>query len=591
VTPSPVDPSLFYSGSQGALITRFDRRTGHLRDIQPYPRFFSGEPAASLKERWQWTFPIVFSPHDPRTLYISSQHVWKTTDDGQTWERISPDLTRADPSTLGPTGGPITSDMNGPEIFGTVFALAPSSRERGLIWAGSDDGLVHVTRDEGKTWERVTPPGTPELGRVSMIEASPHRAGTAYVAVKAYLVPPGDRDPHLFRTDDYGRSWTSIGGGIAPGHYVHAIREDPQRARLLYAGTEHGPWVSFDDGGSWERLSLNLPDTQVSDIVVEENDVVVATHGRSIWVLEDVGPLRQREQGQGARPLHLFAPRVATRSVNRAAIDYLLPPDTPKVTVEILDAAFRVVNAFTRTAEEDKKAKEAAAAEEESFGPPPQKPPTLKAGLNRFSWDLRHRGSSTFPGMIIWSARPERGPLALPGSYQVRVTANGVTQTRPLTIRKHPELTVSDADLQKQFDLAVQIRDRTSEANDAVSRIRAVKEQMEDRVQKAKDPRIAADAAALAARLSAVEGEIYQVRNRSSQDPLNFPIKINNRLAALRRSVETGDNPPTAGAYLVFQELSHELDTQLATLKTVLADLAPLNRLLVRRKLPPVTAR
>src|SRR5438874_1089336 len=260
IAPSPINPNVFYAGSQGALITRYDRSTGEVRDIQPYPRFFSGEPSSALKERWQWTFPIVFSPLDPKTLYLSSQHLWKTTDDGQSWTQISPDLTRAEPKTLGPSGGPITGDMNGPEVFATIFAIAPSRLERGTIWTGSDDGIVSVTRDEGKHWTKVTPPGMPDLARVSLIDASPHRAGTAYVAVKNYLQE--DRAPYIFRTDDFGKTWMKIVSGIKAGDYVHAVREDPKRPGLLYAGTEHGIYVSFDNGDNWQSLSLNLPDTQ-----------------------------------------------------------------------------------------------------------------------------------------------------------------------------------------------------------------------------------------------------------------------------------------------------------------------------------------
>jgi len=594
VTPHPEHTHLFYSGSQGALITRFDRSTGHIRDIQPYPRFFSGEPASSLPERWQWTFPIVFSPHDAKTLYISSQHVWRTTNDGQTWERISPDLTKADPKTLGYSGGPITGDMNGPEVFATVFALAPSKLERGLIWAGSDDGLIHVTRDGGRNWANVTPPVAPALGRVSTIEPSPHKAGTAFAAVKAYLVPPGDRAPHIFRTDDYGKTWTKIVAGIAPEHYVHSIREDVKRPGLLYAGTEHGMYISFDNGSAWHAFNQNLPDTQISDIVAEEHDIVIATHGRSMWVMENIAPLRQMKPDIFTSSLHLFTPKETIRSAERAAIDYYLKAGIDKMTLEILDGSGKVVRAFTRTADEEKKAEDARKAaggeDEEFFGPPPQQPPTLRAGLNRFSWDMRYPGATVFPGIVTWGARPENGPLAVPGQYHVRATAGGATQTQPLIIRKNPEYAhVSEADLQKQFDLAIQIRDRTTEANQAVIDIRDLKTQIKERLEKSKNARLKEAGALVVKRLAAVEEEIYQVRNRSNQDPLNFPIKINNRIAALRRSVESGDNPPTDASYVVFKELSGELQKQLDALAAIQrGDLANFNRALGAQELAPV---
>ncbi|HXG89866.1 MAG TPA: hypothetical protein VNJ02_16170 [Vicinamibacterales bacterium] len=595
VTPHPTDTNLFYSGSQGALITRFDRATGHVRDIQPYPRFFSGEPANSLPERWQWTFPIVFDPFDAKTLFISSQHVWKTTNDGQTWSRISPDLTKADPKTLGDTGGPITRDMNGPEIFGTVFSLGPSTVERGLIWAGSDDGLVHLTRNGGTNWANVTPPGLGELTRVSTVEPSPHKskAGTAYVAGKRYLLPPGDRQPYLFKTDDYGTTWKKIVSGIAPHHYTHSIREDPKRPGLLFAGTEHGTYVSFNDGDHWQLLRLNMPDTQISDLAIKGDDLVVSTHGRSFWVLENITLLRQVAPTTTADPLRVFAPRVAVRSQNRADIDYFLAQPADRVTVEIVNGAGQTIRTFTGTPEDDKRRAQPGGGGGGGFGGPPQLTPSTREGLNRFSWDLRYPGATVFEGMIIWSGNPANGPVAVPGTYQVRVSANGVTQTVPLLIEKHPLYShVSIADLQKQLDFALQIRDRTSDANAVVVQIRDLKAQIAERIEKSKNNRLKEIADVLTKKLSAVEEEVYQVRNRSGQDPLNFPIKINNRLAALRRSVETGDNPPTDASFEMYTTLSAELQKQLDEFAAVTkGDLANFNKAAQQLKLQPVAAK
>jgi photosystem II stability/assembly factor-like uncharacterized protein len=596
VTPHPTNQNLFYSGSQGALITRFDKSTGHVRDIQPYPRFFSGEPARDLPERWQWTFPIVFDPFDANTLFISSQHVWKTTNDGQSWTRISPDLTRGDPTTLGDSGGPITRDMNGPEIFGTVFAIGPSTVEKGLIWTGSDDGYVFVTRDGGANWANVTPPGIGDFTRVSTVEPSPHKskAGTAYVAGKRYLVPPGDRSPYLFRTNDYGKTWTKIVNGIAPHHYTHSIREDPARPGLLFAGTEHGVYMSFNDGEQWQPLRLNMPDTQISDLAVKDGDLVVATHGRSFWVLENIATLRQLTPDVRTAALKLFEPRPAIRSYNRADVDYYLSAAVDRVTVDILDAEGRTVRSFTRTAEQEKADDEKpAAAGGGGFGGPPQLPPSTKAGMNRFSWNLRYPGATVFPGMIIWSGNPANGPMAVPGRYQVRVTAAGQSQTVPLEVRKHPLFeNVSVAELQQQFDFAIEIRDRTSDANEAVVQIRDLKAQITERIEQSKNPRLKEIGDLVMQKLSAVEEEVYQVRNRSGQDPLNFPIKINNRLAALRRSVETGDAAPTDGSREVYTLLSAELQKQLDQLAAVTrGDLANFNRAATQQKLAPVAAK
>jgi len=582
IAPSPTNPNVFYAGSQGALITRYDRSTGETRDIQPYPRFFSGEPSSALKERWQWTFPIVFSPHDPRTLYLSSQHLWKTTDDGQSWTQISPDLTRAEPKTLGLSGGPITGDMNGPEVFATIFTIAPSRLERGTIWTGSDDGLVFITRDDGKRWTKVTPPGLPDLGRVSLIDASPHKAGTAYVAVKNYLQE--DRAPYIFRTDDYGKSWTKIVSGIKPGDYVHAVREDTKRPGLLYAGTEHGIYVSFDNGDHWQSLSLNLPDTQVSDIVVETHDLVIATHGRSMYVLEDIDVLRQLTPEVAAAPVHLYQPREAIRSINQLAIYYYLKSPAERVTIDILDAKGQKIRTFSGVRAEEQKQdarRPEGSAGEEEFGPPQPRLRLTNSGLTKFTWDLRYPGATVFPGMILWSANAASGPVGVPGNYQVRLTVGDHVETQTATVRIDPRSAVTQKDLQEQFDLAMKIRDKTSEANQAVIDIREIKKQLKDRVDKAKDPAITSYAETLTRKLSEVEEEIYQVRNQSNQDPLNFPIKLNNRIAALRRSVETGDARPTNGSYQVLRELSAELDVELVKLKQLKGvDLEAINKLL-----------
>jgi hypothetical protein len=591
IAPDPKNPNIFYAGSQGALVTRFDRSTGHIRDIQVYPLFFSGMPAKDLKERWQWTFPIVFSPLDPKVLYVSSQHLWRTTNEGQSWEQISPDLTRGDPKTLGDSGGPITKDQNGPEIYGTIFTVAPSPKNANVIWAGSDDGLVNVTRDGGAHWDNVTPKDFPEFMRLSLIDASPHDPGKAYLAGKRYQLD--DRQPYLYRIEDYGRKWTKIVNGIPSNDFVHAVREDPRRSGLLFAGTEHGLYVSFDDGANWRSLSLNLPDTQVSDLVVEGEDLVIATHGRSFYVLNDIGVLRQLKPDFLSESAHLFRPRPALRSVKQATIDYYLKAPVDKITVQVLDGDGELVRSFEGKAEDDKKKEGGPDADaDQEFGPPRAKPPTRTAGINRFNWDLRYPGAKTFDGMIMWGARAEQGPLAPPGEYHARIIVNGVMQTEKLRVVKDPRLTtVSNTDLQEQFKLASEVRDKVSEANDMVIRIRAVKKELKDRVEKAKSPEINAAAERLESKLSAVEEDVYQVRNRSNQDPLNFPIKLNNQLAALARSIETGDTKPTDASYVVFKELSARLEALRARLDEALkTNLMQVNDLLTGHQMDKISA-
>ena len=575
ITQHPENPDIFYAGSQGALLTRYDRSNGQIRDIQVYPRFFSGEPAASLPERWQWTFPIMFAPQDPNVMYTCSQHVWRTTNDGQSWERISPDLTYADPSTLGKTGGVITMDMNGPEIYATVFALAPSWHDINTIWAGSDDGKVHLTRDGGKTWEDITPEGLPKFSRVSIIDESHHQPGTLYLAANRYQVD--DRQPFVFKTHDFGKTWKKITNGIEDGHFARAVREDPVRKGLLFLGTEHGVYFSMNDGELWQPLQLNLPDTPIRDLVVKDNDVVVGSHGRGFWILDDIQPLRQYSDAMKNQQAVLFKPADPIRGVYDAKIQYYLKEALDTITFEILDAADQVIGTFTGSKPE--------------YEVDPDIPwwrrggstkPTTAQGLNSWTWDLRYPGAIAFEGMIIWSARPKRGPKAPPGIYKVRMKAGGQTQTYPFTIRMDPNLKgVTEADLTEQFELAQKIVEKTSAANQAVIRIREMRSHLESNRDKIPSQAYEETITPFLQQISSVEEELYQVKNQSNQDPLNFPIKLNNRLASLRRSLENGDARPTDGAYKVFGELSAELDGHLSSLNSSLkTELPKVNALL-----------
>ena len=597
IAPDPRNANIFYAGSQGALLTRFDRRSNTAKDVQVYPLFFSGESAGSLPERWQWTFPIVFSPANPDIIYTSSQHLWQTTDQGHSWSKVTAqDLTRGDAKTLGDSGGPITHDQNGPEIYGTIFTIAPSPKDANVIWTGSDDGLVFVTRD-GRNFSNVTPPGMPDFGRVSLIEASPHNAGAAYAAVKNYQ--NDDRKPYIFKTADYGKTWTMIVNGIPAADFVHAVREDPVRQGLLFAGTEHGIYVSFDDGGEWQPISLNLPDTQVSDLVIEGNDVAIATHGRSFYILENISPLRQLTPSMTSEEVHLFRPPAAARNVGPARIDYYLAKAADKIAIDILDAKGQVVRSFTGTARGARGGRgEAGAAGAEpgeegegggGRGGRGGAAPSVKAGLNRFTWDLRYTGAKTFDGMILWSGNTQ-GPLAVPGAYQVRLTAGGKILTEKFAVEKDPRLDdVTLADLAEQFTLAMKVRDQLTQANEMVIEVRELKKQMDDRIKSNQDAALKEALERLRGRLTAVEEAVYQVRNRSNQDPLNFPIKLNNRLASLLSVVNRGDGKPIANAAPIFRDLSSELKVQTERLQVIIkTDLAAFNAEAKRLGLEPV---
>ncbi len=613
IAPDPKDTDVFFSGSNnGSFITRLNRRTGELREVNPYPRFFSGENSASVVERWQWTFPIVFSPVDPNLLYTSSQHVWKTTNQGQTWEKISGDLTRHDPKTMQDSGGPITHDMNSPEIYATVFALAPGKTEVNLLWAGSDDGLVHLTRDGGRSWTNITPKDMPDLGRVSQIDASALDAGTAYIAVKKPLLE--DFSPYLFRTHDFGRTWTKIVAGIPASDYTHVVREDPARRGLLYAGTQHGFYVSFDDGDRWQPLKNGLPDTPVHDVWVEAGDVAIATHGRGFYILDDVAPLRQYGAPvTSATTAYLFKPSDATRSAYPAKITYWLKKPAQTLTLDILDGGGQVIRTFQGAAPADGRGRAGgagrsggsgdagAAAAAPNADPPADEdegggrgrggPPTvpMAAGVHRFTWDLQHAPVTPFPGMVLWGATTN-GPLALPGPYQARLTVDGQTFTQPMTVKRHPLYTITDADMKAQFDLASRIRDKVNEANNAIIQIRRIKKDLKDRTDKTNSADAKAIAEQFTRELTAVEEDVYQVRNQSNQDPLNFPIKTNNRLASLLRVVGTGEGRPIGNAEPIFEDLQKELKAETDRLQKALGTYLPrFNQLANRLGIEPIS--
>jgi photosystem II stability/assembly factor-like uncharacterized protein len=590
IAPDRTNPDVFFAGANnGTFLTRFNRRTGERKEVGAYPRFFSGEPSKDVKERWQWTYPIIFSYVDPKVLYTSSQRVWRTTNGGDTWEAISGDLSRHDPKTFEESGGPITHDMNSPEIYGTVFALAPGKKDLDVLWAGSDDGLIHLTRDQGKTWTNVTPPDMPDFGRVSQIDGSSFDNGTAYVAVKKMLL--GDRAPYIFRTRDYGKSWTKIVTGIPPGDYVHTVREDPVRRGLLYAGTQHGVYISFDDGERWRLFTSGLPDTPVADLVVEKNALAIGSHGRSFYVMDDIAALRQLGTAQ-AGDVVLFKPADVIRGLERASVSYFLKTQPTSLTIDFLDAkgqVMRSINGQLPPQPGDKPAPPSGGGGGGGgFGGPQGAP--MAAGVNRFTWDLNSTPVVSFPGMILWGAT-QNGPMVLPGAYTVRVTVDGAAQMQSFSITKHPLRQISDADLQYQWDLASRIRDKVNEANLAVINIRRIKSDIVARTKEA--PKEVQEAGAkLAQSLSTIEEDVYQVRNQSGQDPLNFPIKTNNRLASLLRVTVTGEGRPTGNVEPIFNDLVQELKEHTDRLdRTLTTGLPAFNRMLERNKREAIRAK
>lgn len=588
IAPDPENTDVFYAGSYGGLLTRINRRTGERRAINVWPDNPMGFSSSDITERFQWTFPIVIPPGDPNALYVTSQHVWKSTNEGQSWQRVSPDLTRHDPSTMEASGGPITLDQTGVETYATIFTLAPSPKDRQVLWSGSDDGVVHVTRDGGASWVKVTPPDLPEFTRISLIEASPHDPAVAYLAGNRYQ--RADRAPYVYKTADYGKSWSRIVTGVPADDFPRAIREDPVRRGLLFLGTETGIYVSFDDGGAWQSLRLELPVTPVHGIVVKNDDLVIGTHGRSFYVMDNIGVLRQARRETTNEAVVLFDPADAVRSVSRGvAIDYYLKDASDSVAIEILDSQGRPLRSVKASAEPATPPEGAADADDDEGPRAPVARVTGKKGMNRFTWDMRYPNAHEFPGLIMWAATT-RGPQAPPGQYAVRLTAAGVSRTQSFEIRRNAAVPgATDADLLEQFTLARQINERVSTANDAVVRIRNLKSQITERVGKSTNAAVKKAGGALADRLTDVEGEIYQHRNRSSQDPLNFPIRLNNKLAALQGTVESGDYKPTAQSYAVFKELSARLDKELSRLDALVkTDVAAFNKQLTGARLEAV---
>jgi photosystem II stability/assembly factor-like uncharacterized protein len=603
----PDDANIVYAGSYGGYLTRYDHRTRQTQTISPWPENPMGAGAADLKYRFQWTYPIIISPHDPNVLYVTGNHVFRSTNDGMSWEVISPDLTRNDKSKQGPSGGPITKDNTSVEYYCTIFTLAESARQRGVLWAGSDDGLVHVSRDGGKNWQNVTPKDLPEWALISIIDASPHDPATAYVAATRYK--SDDFKPYIYRTNDYGQTWKKITNGIPDNEYTRVVREDPSRRGLLYAGTERGVYVSFDDGENWQSLRLNLPVVPIHDMVIHprEKDLIVATHGRSFWILDNLMPLHELKDEIAKADWHLFQVEPTYRmggggrrpgsSIGQnppgGVVLHYHFKEKPKdeVKLEILDEKGSVIQTFSSQAREEEGGPPDEFAAFFGGGPRQNRIP-VEAGMNRFVWDLRYPDAKTTPGALLW-AGSTRGPVAVPGKYQARLRMGDKTLMQPFEIKKDPRLKTTQAEFQEQFDLLIKIRDKVSQAHEAVNTIRDVRKQVDDLVARVKDhssAKAVADAAkTLKDKLAAVEEEIIQVRIRSNQDALNYPIKLNNKLAALTNVVSSADARPTKQSYDVFNDLSGKLDAQLARLKEVMdKDLPEFNRKVKAEDIPAV---
>lgn len=582
IAVDPTDNEIVYGGCYDGLLQRKNHRNDQERSVNVYPDNPMGHGAEGMKYRFQWNFPIFFSPHEKNKLYTASQHLHVSTDEGHSWKIISPDLTRNEPSKLVSSGGPITKDNTSVEYYCTIFAAAESPIRQGLIWAGSDDGLVHITKDGGANWENVTPKNMPEWIMINSIEPHPTDPATAYIAATMYK--SGDFKPYIYRTTDYGKNWKKIVDGIDEEHFTRVVRIDPNRDGLLYAGTEAGMYISFNGGQNWQPFQLNLPMVPITDLVVKNDNLVAATQGRSLWIIDDLTPLHQMQKDFKDKSNHLYKPMPSyrmkgaggreslTQGTNHPGgviVNYFVNDltDSTEVTLSFLEKGGQLIRKFSNKAKEKKDKLK------------------VEKGINRFVWNMRYEDAKSFDKMILWWASLN-GPKALPGAYEVQLTVGDVAQIVEFEILKDPRIETDDKGLKEQFDFLNEIKSKMSEAHEAIIEIRDVRSQLKNYTARLKKDdstkAIFEKSMAIDSMMTVIENELYQTKNRSRQDPLNFPIKLTNKLGHLNSLVSGGDYPPTAQAIEVKNVLTKEIDNQLDLFKKIKMEELPKFNQLVR---------
>lgn len=582
IAVDPTDNDIVYGGEYHGYFTRVDHRRKTTRSINVWPEDNMGHGAEDARYRFQWNYPIFFSPHDPKKLYACSNHLHVTTNEGQSWQTISPDLTTNDKSRQKSSGGPITQDNTSVEYYCTIFAACESAYEPGLLWTGSDDGLVHVSRDGGANWTNVTPADLPKWCMVNSVEPDPFRKGGLYLAATSYK--SGDYQPYLFHTADYGKTWRKIVNGINPGHFTRVLRADPKRRGLLYAGTEEGIYISFDDGANWQPFQLNLPIVPITDLTIKNDNLIAATQGRSFWIIDDLTVLHQLNDVIRDKTFHLYQPMPAyrmrggqlrnsktagTNHPGGAMIHFYLknkPAEKDTVTIDILGSDGAVIRTFSNKSKEDKLA-------------------DLKAGGNRFVWNLRYPNAKKFEGLILWSTSLG-GPRVVPGDYGVRLTINGKSEEQTFSVLPDPRAGTRPDDFQQQFVFVKGCYDKLSEIHGAIANIRDVRAQMknlgerlpeEEQLKPLRDQLKTVDSL-----MTAVEQTLYQTKNRSGQDPLNFPVRLNDKLGNLMELAADGDFPPTDPMRQVRDELFTKIDLELSKWRRVQERELPVVNRLVR---------
>ncbi|WP_024769660.1 WD40/YVTN/BNR-like repeat-containing protein [Aquimarina macrocephali] len=575
IAVDPKDNDIVYGGSYDGFLTRVNHKTETVRSISVWPDNPMGHGAEDMKYRFQWNFPILFSKHNPNRLYTFSNRVHVTENEGQSWKVISPDLTRNDPDKQKSSGGPITQDNTSVEYYCTIFAAAESPVKEGLLWVGSDDGLVHVSQDGGKSWNNVTPKGMPEWMMINSIEPSVFAEGTCYIAGTKYK--SGDFAPYLYKTTDYGKSWTKITNGIKNEHFTRVLREDPKQKGLLYAGTETGMYISFNDGAAWEPLQLNLPIVPITDLTIKDNNLIVATQGRSLWIIDDLTVLHQLNNAMKTQNHILFKPKNSyrmgggsvkgskTKGTNHPAgvmtYFYLKDYDVAKDTVSLtyFNTKNDTLKSFSTKAKEKK-----------------DQLKIEKKGAQMFAWNMRGKGAEKLDGMILWWANLN-GPKAVPGNYKISLAVNGKEVSKqPFTIVADPRTEASPQQMQSQFDFITSINKTVDRAHKSIKKIRKINAQLKAFSTQYKDNSATKDLVKKASDLQKQFGEIekalYQTKNKSNQDPLNFPIKLTNKLGHLNSLVGMGDFGPTEQDIAVKNELTKKINDQLANFEKLITE-------------------
>ncbi|MDO6489920.1 MULTISPECIES: VPS10 domain-containing protein [Cellulophaga] len=573
IAVDPTNNDIVYGGSYGGFLTRKNHKTGTTRAINVWPDNPMGYGADGMKYRFQWNFPILFSKHNPKKLYTFSNHVHVTENEGQSWKLLSDDLTRNDPSKLVSSGGPITQDNTSVEYYCTIFAANESPLKEGLLWVGSDDGLIHVSKNGGETWENVTPKNMPQWSMVNSIEPSAFNEGTCYVAATKYKL--GDFAPYLYKTTDYGQTWTKITNGINNEHFTRVVREDPKQKGLLYAGTETGMYISFNDGASWKPFQLNLPIVPITDLTIKNNNLIVATQGRSLWILDDLSVLHQLDEntknatsilykpkdtyrtkgGSSSRPSKLAGSNHPNGVITHFYINKLEENDNVKL-IYFNKKGDTLATFSNKAKEKNKKLK-------------------VKKGGNTFVWDTRGKGAEKLKGMIFWWAS-FNGPKAVPGDYNVQLVVNGATQSKDFTIVPDPRAEASIADMQKQYNFITEVNETVNKAHTSIKKMRKITAQLSAFEKQYKDTEATKElvekAKTMREKLENIEKELYQTKNRSNQDPLNFPIKLTNKLAHINSLIGLDDFAPTDQDIAVKNELTAKINTQLTAFNKVLDD-------------------